>query len=122
MKGDDIAERLVGLAVCSLKLVDALPTSAAGRHITLQLVRSLTSAGANYEEARAAESKRDFTHKLGIALKELQESRYWLRVIAGAEMASGSQLGELAREVDELCRIIGRSKVTAGSRMENEPR
>jgi hypothetical protein len=48
------------------------------------LLRSGTSPGANYEEARGAESGRDFLHKLGMVLKELQEPRYWLRVVVGA--------------------------------------
>jgi len=77
-KGEDIAERLVNLAVRIVRLADALPETAAGRAICAQIVRSGTSAGANYEEARAAESKPDFAHKLGITLKELRETRYWL--------------------------------------------
>ena len=76
MKGDDIAARLVALAVRVVKIVDALPDTLAGRHVAGQLLRSGTSPGANYEEARGAESRRDFVHKVGIALKELQETRY----------------------------------------------
>jgi len=83
MKGDDIAARLVALAMSVVKIVDALPEALAGRHVAGQLLRSGTSPGANYEEARGAESRRDFLHKVGIALKELQETRYWLRVVAG---------------------------------------
>ena len=84
MKGDDIAERLVVLAVTVVKIVDGLPDTPAGKHVAGQLLRSGTSPGANYDEARGAESRRDFLHKVGIALKELQETRYWLRVVAGA--------------------------------------
>lgn len=73
MKGDDIAERLVRLATGVVKLIDALPDTPAARHVAGQLLRSATSPGANYEEARGAESRRDFLHKLGIALKEIQE-------------------------------------------------
>ena len=77
------------------------------------MLRSGTSAGANYEEARGAESRRDFVHKVGIALKELQETRYWLRVVAGANLAPHSALQEVLPEVDALCRILGTSKRTA---------
>jgi four helix bundle protein len=113
MKGDDIAARLVALAVSVVKVVDALPDTQAGRHIAGQLLRSGTSPGANYEEARAAESRRDFLHKLGIALKELQETRYWLCVVAGADLAPSNALPEVLTEVDALCRILGTSRRTA---------
>ena len=112
MKGDDIADRLVALAVRIIKIVDALPDTTTGRHIAGQLLRCGTSAGANYEEARGAESKRDFLHKLGISLKEIQESQYWLRVVAGAKLVAQDPK-ETINEVDELCRIIGKSRVTA---------
>ena len=113
MKGDDIAARLVTLAVKVVKIVDALPDTLAGRHVAGQLLRSGTSPGANYEEARGAESRRDFLHKVGIGLKELQETRYWLCVVAGANLASSRALQEVLPEVDGLCRILGTSKRTA---------
>jgi four helix bundle protein len=113
MKGDDIAARLVALAVTVVEIVDALPDTLAGRHVAGQLLRSGTSPGANYEEARGAESRRDFLHKLGIALKELQETRYWLRVVAGANLAQCAALRAVLPEVDALCRILGTSKRTA---------
>lgn len=113
MKGDDIAARPVTLAVSVVKLVDALPETAAGRHVAGQLLRSGTSPGANYEEARGAESRRDFLHKLGIALKELQETRYWLSLVAGANLAPTNELPVILAEVEELCRILGSSKRTA---------
>jgi four helix bundle protein len=106
-------ERLVALAVGVVKIVDALPDTLAGRHVAGQLLRSGTSPGANYEEARGAESGRDFLHKLGIALKELQESRYWLRVVVGAGLTPNPALEDLLTEVDALCRILGKSKHTA---------
>jgi len=64
-----------------IKLVIQLNGSAVGRHIAGQLLRSSTSAGANYEEACGAESRPDFIHKLQIVLKELRETLYWLRLI-----------------------------------------
>jgi four helix bundle protein len=113
MKGDDIAARLVALAVAVIKIVDALPDTVAGKHVGGQLLRCGTSPGANYEEARGAESRRDFLHKLGITLKELQETRYWLLVVSGAGLVPGTALKVALSEVDELCRIIGTSKRTA---------
>ena len=113
MKGDDIAERLIGFAVQIIRVVDALPDTPTGKHLANQLLRSGTSPGANYEEARGAESKRDFLHKLGISLKELQESRYWLKVIFQSGLATKIPIERTVQEADELTRIIGTSQRTA---------
>jgi four helix bundle protein len=112
MKGDEIADRLVGLAVAVIRLVDALPDTSAGKHVAGQLLRAGTSPGANYEEARGAESKRHFLHKIGVTLKELQETRYWLRVVAGSNLLKNQPVDEILGEAEELCRIIGASKRT----------
>ena len=116
MKGDDLADRLVEFAVRVIAVVDSLPKSSAGKHIGGQLLRCGTSPGANYEEARAAESKADFVHKLSIVHKELQESRFWLKVISRTKMLSGQELHKTIAEVEELCRIVGKSLSTARSR------
>jgi len=58
-------------------------------------LRSGTSPAPNYGEARGAESKRDFIHKLGIVLKELNESKVWLLIIVRSEMLPISQLNDL---------------------------
>jgi len=78
MKPDDLAARLLELAVRVGRVVDALPENRLGRHIAGQLVRSGTSPAPNYEEACAAESRREFIHKVRIALKELRETRCWI--------------------------------------------
>jgi four helix bundle protein len=117
MKGDDLADRLVNFAVHVTRLVDSLPASASTRHIADQLFRAATSAGANYEEARGAESRRDFVHKLGVSLKEMQESYYWLRLAAGLQIVD-ADLSVLAEEARALCRILGKSRITAGAVIE----
>jgi len=85
-KGDQLSERLLDFVVKVIKIVDALPKTVAGRHIGGQLISAGTSCGANYEEACGAESRSDFVHKMSIVLKELKETRYWLRVICRTEM------------------------------------
>jgi four helix bundle protein len=82
--GGDIAERLLELAAGALRVSGELPGHPSGRHVALQLARAGTGAGANYEEARAAESRADFIHKVGIACKEVRETAYWLKVIKRA--------------------------------------
>jgi len=72
-KRRDLGERLLEYGARIIKLVESLPNTVVGRRVGDQLLRSGTSAGANYEEAQGAESKDDFIHKLQIALKELRE-------------------------------------------------
>ena len=113
MKPDDLSARLLELAVRIGRVVDALPETRLGRHIAGQLVRSGTSPAPNYEEACAAESRRDFIHKVRIALKELRETRCWIRLIMRSELLPETRMIEIANETDELCRILGQSVVTA---------
>jgi four helix bundle protein len=84
-----------------------------GRHIAGQLVRSGTSPAPNYEEGCASESRQDFIHKLSICLKELRESRSWLRLILKAELLPEKKIADLLNECNQLCNIIAQSVVTA---------
>src|SRR5690606_17811972 len=73
-KGDDIAERVLDTVQGVRRLLPALRGTAAARHVAPQLWRAVTSGGANYEEARGAESRADFVHKIRLATKELREA------------------------------------------------
>ncbi len=64
------------LAVAVLRFAETLPAAIAARVVTSQLLRAATSIGANYREANRAESKADFVHKVGLALKEAAETEY----------------------------------------------
>lgn len=88
-----------------VKLVNRLPKTVAGIEVGRQAVRSATSIGANVEEADAAESKRDFIHKISIAHKEAREPRYWLRIVRDA-MFDDEEVRALHQESDELVRIL----------------
>jgi four helix bundle protein len=79
-------------------------------------VRAGTAAGANYEEARGAESRADFVHKLGIAWKETRESWYWLRLIQRAELVSPQLLASIVDEANQLSAILASSIATARKR------
>jgi four helix bundle protein len=76
-----LEERLIEFAVLVLELSSNLPNTPASRHISTQLMRSGTAAAPNYAEARGAESRADFVHKLGIVQKELNETSVWLRIL-----------------------------------------
>ncbi len=112
-KGENIEERLVEFAVRIIHVCDSLPNKPAARHIRGQLLRSGTSPAPNYGEARGAESRNDFIHKLKIVLKELNETRIWLKIIIRAKMLSEKNLNGLLGECDQLCRIISASIHTA---------
>ncbi len=87
-------------------MANRLPRTAAGFGLAQQLIGSATSVGANVEEADAGESSGDFVHKMKIALKEAQETRYWLRTIIASEMLTDKEIQDLCSESDELVRII----------------
>jgi four helix bundle protein len=80
--------------------------------------RSGTAAAANYGEARSAESRADFVHKLKIVSKELNETTIWLNVITESGLLSGETTGPIVAENRELCRVIAASIKTARSGME----
>jgi four helix bundle protein len=112
-RGDDIEDRLIDFAVRTIRACESLPDTPSARHIRGQLLRSGTSPAPNYAEARGAESRRDFIHKLKVVLKELNESRVWLEIIVRSELIQTELLTPLQDECDQLCRIIGRSIQTA---------
>ncbi len=112
-KGDDLEERLIEFAVRIVKLGNAMPKTTAGRHLGNQLVRSGTSPAFNYGEARAAESKRDFVHKMRIVPKELNESNINLKIIYRSNLLPEERLSSIMDECDQLCRILNASIQTA---------
>jgi four helix bundle protein len=100
VRGGDVSERLLNLGAAVTQLTEALPRRPFTRHLGLQLIRSVTSAGANYQEARRAESRADFVEKIGAAAKELGETLYWLRLTS--KLTSPNGLLHALREADEL--------------------
>ena len=116
MTPDELSDRLWAFAARIGKVVDALPDTRLGRHVAGQLVRSGTSAPPNYDEARVGESRADFAHKVNIALKELVETRGWIKFIALAGLLPVSRIEGLVDECDQLCRILGKSVSTAKSK------
>ena len=112
LSSEQLSERILSFAARVGKVVDALPDSRLGRHIAGQLVRSGTSPAPNYAEACGAESRRDFIHKLQICLKELRETKCWLRLILRAELMPEKMLHLLLDECDQLISIVVKSIVT----------
>ncbi len=109
----DLEDRLLEFSARIIRLVDALPNTRAANHLAGQLLRSGTSPYGNHGEVEAAESRRDFIHKLKVCLKELKETRRWLRLVHKAAMCSESKLESILSETEELIRIFFSSIRTA---------
>ena len=108
-----LESRLIDFAVRVIGVVESLPSTRAGNHIGGQLIRSGTSPAPNYGEARAAESRKDFVHKMKIALKELRESQIWLEILTRKQLADCREVAATLAECHELIAIFVSSTRTA---------
>jgi len=103
----DLEERLLEYSAMIIRLVDRLPKTRAGNHVAGQLLRSGTSPLANHGEAQAAESARDFIHKFRVCLKELRESKRWIRLIKRVPLIEPASLVDPElKETEELIKIF----------------
>ena len=106
MRENVIQKKSYDFAVGIVKLVRKFPRSTEGYVIGKQLLKSGTSIGANVEEAIGAYSKRDFSHKMSIALKETRESNYWLRIISDCELVGKADINNLLNKSEEVLKIL----------------
>jgi four helix bundle protein len=113
MNSEELSVRLWHFAARVCKVINALPDNRVGRHVAGQLVRCGTSTPPNYDESCAAESRDDFVHKLSVALKELKETRGWLRFVPIAGLLPERKVEGVLAEAEELVRILGKSISTA---------
>jgi four helix bundle protein len=120
---DEMSDRFMVFVINIIKIEKQLCRSYSGRHIYGQLFRAGTSGGANYEEARAGESRADFIHKMQITLKELREALFWIKLIAAAKLivSENEVLNFLVKESKELACITAKSIVTAKLKNEKIP-
>jgi four helix bundle protein len=106
--GQDIRDRAFEFACDVVRFCDDLFRGGGiGRVLAPQLVRCGTSIGANLEEARGGESRRDFVSKCSIALKEARESQFRLRVADRCQLGPKGKAASLAQEAGELAAILG---------------
>ena len=110
----DLEERTAAFAEKVIDFVRALKQDAVNKRMIEQLVAASGSIGANYCEAVEAESKKDFIHKIGIAKKEIKETKHWLRLLAHANSDRRNEARELWQETHELLLIF--SKIIRSSR------
>ena len=103
---NDLQERLFKFAVNTIQLVRILPKGKEYDVISWQILKSSSSGGANYDEAQGAVSRADFSNKIGVALKEIRESNYWIKLII-ATTENNQDWIILKRESFELMNILG---------------
>jgi four helix bundle protein len=114
----DLEERLLDYSVAVVRLTEEVDKSRAGNHVVGQLIRSGTSPLFNHGEAEAAESARDFVHKLQVCLKELKETKRALRLIQRVPLVASSDVVlPLLQETEEPIRIFSASIKTAKKRI-----
>jgi len=114
MKKAELEERLIDFAVLVIDIVRNLPEQKAANHLAGQLLRSGTSPALNYAEAQSGESRRDFIHKMKIALKELRETNICLRIIDRIKCFDDPDaLTQAINENNELISIFVKSVSTA---------
>lgn len=117
----DLEERLIDFTIRVLNVVEALPETRVGRHVAGQLVRSGSSPAPNYGEACAAESRRDFIHKMKISLKELRETKTWLKIAKRKPLIEPStKLDGVLDECSQLIAIFVASLETAKKNQADE--
>ena len=117
----ELEERLIEFAVKIIGIAGKLCKTFQGRHVAKQILRSGTAAAPNYAEARGAESRADFVHKMRIVQKELNETSVWLRVIAKCSLLSPELIVAVIAENKELSRIVTASIRTARSNISAAP-
>ncbi len=121
MDKQKLEDRLIDFAVLIIEIVNEMPNTKAGNHLSGQLVRSGTSPALNYGEAQSAESRKDFIHKIKVVLKELRESFVCLKIIFKARLYKTNIKIEIAlKENDELISIFVKSVETAQKNLKSD--
>jgi four helix bundle protein len=109
----DLEDRLLEFSARIVRLVDSLPNTRAANHLGGQLLRCGTSPYGNHGEVEAAESRKDFVHKLKVRLKDLKETPRWLRLIAKSSMIPAPKMSAILNETEGLIKIFFSSVRTA---------
>ncbi len=108
----ELKQRMYAWVIHLVKFIDALPKGQSASVISHQLLRSGTSICANYIEAQASSSKKDFTNFFHHSLKSANESKFWLALLRDLEKGDKEKVNWLIKEVTELANILGASLLT----------
>ena len=108
----DLEERTAKFGESVIEFCKSVKQDAITKSLISQLVRSGTSIGANYMEANAASSKKDFQNKIFICKKEAQETKHWLRMLKSCFKDKVPELDLLWKEAQELTFIFQKITTT----------
>ncbi len=111
-KNNDLEDRTASFGEKTIKFCRTLRKDFILTPLVSQLVRSATSVGANYMEARGASSRKDFRNKIFICKKEAQETKHWFRMLAADVEERKTELRELWQEAHELNLIFQKITTT----------
>lgn len=113
----EIEKRLINFSAGIIELSRNLNREFVSKHLSSQIIRSSTSSALNYGEAQAAESRKDFAHKISIVLKELRETQINLKIIRQAKLAKNQNSEDnLIKECGELIAIFQKTIITTRSK------
>lgn len=105
----DLKDRILRFVMSVIKLTRALPNDVTNAVLINQIIRSVTSIGANYEEADGSRSKKEFVSTMGIVKKEAKETKYWLKVIRlSNDKNFYEKIDLLGMENEELIKIFAK--------------
>lgn len=105
--GNTLLNKSFQFAVRSIRLYKILTSrDKTFSPLYIQLLKSSTSIGANISEAQSAPSKKDFINKLNIALKESQETEYWLKLLKESDLLSLNEFDSISNDCIELIKLL----------------
>ena len=106
MERRELGERCYAVGLRTVRLSKDLPTDSIFKIISNQLIRSATSVGANYFEARAASSRREFKRFLEISLRSTNETVYWIRLLTDCDLKDNEPWQKLKEECCEVAKML----------------
>ena len=112
-QSERLKERTKQFAIRIIRVYRSLPKTDEARVIGKQVLRSATSAAANYRSACRARSKLEFISKISIVVEETDETVFWLELLADVGIVSAKRLGDILSEANELLAIFAASQHTA---------
>jgi len=104
--------RIYNWIIILVKFIDSLPKDIISNVVSRKLIRSGTSVGANYVEAQAASSKKDFTNFIHYCLKSSNECKFWICLLKDTKRVDPNKISRLLDEIVEIANILGGSLLT----------
>jgi four helix bundle protein len=120
-RSTNLVDRTKAFALRIIRLYAALPKTMPAQIIGKQLLRSGTSVGAQYREARRARSRAEFISKTEAATQELEETAYWLELLCDGSIVPAKRLIGLQSETSELLAMLVSSAKTAKEKRAARP-